>query len=125
MCTGDESKGYRPHQLHNFVRLCELLVARGVSAITLVTGSDEGTAADQRSGLTELQASLRARGAALEWRVDSTLHDRQLQCSNGWVLRLGRGIDWFKRAPGQFVLGAHDMDMRPCFACNIDVWRET
>jgi hypothetical protein len=114
----------RPHQLHNLVRFCELCVRRGVSSIAIVTGSDDDREAQTRA-LEELKSSLSTRKVVLSYSYDDVLHDRDLAVDNGWFIRLGRGLDIFKRCEGVYVIGSHDYDQRPCFACNIDVWRDS
>ena len=99
-------------------------MARKLTAITLVTASDDATAKDQLAALGDLQASLQRLGTVLTFSFDSTLHDRDVSFDNGWVVRLGRGLDYFKRTEGLYVVGSHDFSRRQCYACNIDVWQE-
>jgi hypothetical protein len=61
----------------------------------------------------------------LELAFDPSLHDRDVAFDNGWLLRLGRGLDYFKRVERAYSVGYHDFDLRPCMQCNIDVWQET
>jgi ATP-dependent Lon protease len=42
----------------------------------------------------------------------------------GWMVRLGRGLDLYKRMESQFAVGYHDMDLRPCYQSNIDIWQQ-
>eukprot|EP00042_Codosiga_hollandica_P032000 m.198211 g.198211 ORF g.198211 m.198211 type:complete len:245 (+) comp53783_c0_seq1:383-1117(+) len=115
----------RPHQIHNLVRFCELCLKRDVRQIKVITGADDGAAGqEQLERLAELKASLSLHSIAFSFSFDPTLHDRDVQFDNGWVVRLGRGLDYFKRVEGTFVLGFHDMDLRPCHAVNIDIWQE-
>ena len=110
--------------MHNLVRFCELCVRRGIVRISIVTASDETTAAEQRSTLNDIKTSLAKHGVQLEYSFDPARHDRDIALDNGWLIRLGRGLDYFKRAEPQFSIGSHDFDLRPCFQCNIDVWQD-
>lgn len=51
---------------------------------------------EQTQFLNELSASLDTRGASLIVEYNSNLHDRSVEFNNGWVVRLGRGLDYFK-----------------------------
>eukprot|EP00730_Choanoeca_flexa_P004525 TRINITY_DN11721_c0_g3_i5.p1 TRINITY_DN11721_c0_g3~~TRINITY_DN11721_c0_g3_i5.p1 ORF type:complete len:106 (+),score=14.37 TRINITY_DN11721_c0_g3_i5:527-844(+) len=71
----------------------------------------------------ELKASLQARGVAHHVRYDDSLHDRQVSCNNGYVIRMSRGLDMFQ-APaqdGRFFLGLHDYGLRACKSCTIEI----
>ena len=113
----------RPHQIHNLVRFCELCIHHQIKQIELVTGQDSPPG-DQAANLEELRKSLAAAGIAFSYTFDSALHDRDVSFSNGWIVRLGRGLDMYKRCEGSFVLGVHDMALRKTYATNVDVWFE-
>jgi hypothetical protein len=89
-----------------------------------VTGTDGHAAKEQQAGLNEIKASLATHGIDFIYSFDELLHDRDVQFDNGWLVRLGRGLDYFKKTEGQYVLGCHDYNMRPCYAVNIDVWQD-
>lgn len=40
--------------------------------------------------------------------------------NNGWLIKIGRGLDYFKRVD-QEQIGFVDMDFRPCLATTIDI----
>ncbi|CAL2036657.1 unnamed protein product [Caenorhabditis brenneri] len=107
------------HQLLNFVRFCELIVPLSVNllVITLKTGED---ARKNLSDFEELSKSLEKRGVTLEVDFSSTIHDREIIFDNGWVVKSGRGLDYFKPPEGKYVLGALDMNQRPCHETTID-----
>ncbi|ULU00347.1 hypothetical protein L3Y34_001087 [Caenorhabditis briggsae] len=107
------------HQLLNFVRFCELIVplSENLLVITLKTGND---AQKNENEFKELARSLEKRGVTLQVNYSGTLHDREIIFDNGWVVKSGRGLDYFKPAEGKYVLGALDMDQRPCHETTID-----
>ena len=106
------------------MRFCELCARRGLVSVTLATGQDDGDSKTQVQGLEEIKRSLASCGIVLSYSFDSSLHDRDVAFDNGWVVRLGRGLDYFKRLDGVFVLGAHDYNLRPCHPVNIDIWQD-
>ena len=45
--------------------------------------------------------------------------------SNGWVIKIGRGLDYFKAPEGKFVLGACDLELRPCLETIVDIFHQS
>ncbi|KAM6098088.1 MIT domain-containing protein 1 isoform 5-T5 [Theristicus caerulescens] len=88
------------HQLYNFLRFCEMLVKGPckVKIIHLLTSCDEGTGRSQQiSGLEEIQESLKNYGVTLDIAFSSSIHDREIRFNNGWMIKIGRGLDYFKK----------------------------
>ncbi len=54
--------------------------------------------------------------------VSAQLHDRIIRCSNGWRISVGRGLDIYQRPAGKYVLGACDLDLRPCLETDISMY---
>ena len=52
---------------------------------------------EQGKHLSELQESLTHHNITLSITYSTTLHDREIQFSNGWIVRIGRGLDYFQR----------------------------
>ncbi|CAI8046620.1 MIT domain-containing protein 1 [Geodia barretti] len=112
------------HQLHNFVRFCELAVrnCRRLKAICLITGREPQTESLQASSLKELEESLKDYSVVLTVEYSDTLHDREIRFSNGWIVRMGRGLDYFQKSKGQFTIGCNDFDLRPCHETTIEIY---
>ncbi|KAI3356378.1 hypothetical protein L3Q82_017604, partial [Scortum barcoo] len=87
------------HQLYNFLRFCEMLLKSSckVKKIHLLTTQDEADSRQQSSALTEVKESLAAQGVTLDLQYSSTIHDREIRFDNGWIIKIGRGLDYFKR----------------------------
>ncbi|KAM7055162.1 MIT domain-containing protein 1 isoform 2-T3 [Molossus nigricans] len=88
------------HQLYNLLRFCEMLIKRPckVKTIHLLTSLDEGNGKEQQiSGLREIKESLRNHGVLLELEYSSAIHDREIRFNNGWIIKIGRGLDYFKK----------------------------
>ncbi|XP_059486000.1 MIT domain-containing protein 1-like [Neocloeon triangulifer] len=109
------------HQCVNLLRLCELFVAKCVQLkeIRLVTSSSDE---EQAKKLSDISKSLKGRGISLDVKYSSTLHDRQIRMSSGWVVKIGRGLDYFKAPEGQMSLGYFDLDLRPCMHTSVDIF---
>ncbi|NWU56161.1 MITD1 protein, partial [Dromas ardeola] len=113
------------HQLYNFLRFCEMLVKGPckVKTIHLLTSYDEGSGRNQQiSGLEEIQQSLRNYGVTLNIAFSSSIHDREIRFNNGWMIKIGRGLDYFKKPQGRFSIGYCDFDLRPCHETTVDVF---
>ncbi|XP_038939769.1 MIT domain-containing protein 1 isoform X2 [Rattus norvegicus] len=76
----------------------------------------------QSSGLEEIKQSLRSHGVVLEINYSSSIHDREIRFNNGWMIKIGRGLDYFKKPQGRFSLGYCDLDLRPCHETTVDIF---
>ncbi|XP_063809432.1 MIT domain-containing protein 1 isoform X4 [Pseudophryne corroboree] len=87
------------HQLYNFLRFCEMLIRSPskVKKINLLTSRDDENGKDQQmSGLQEIKKSLLDYGVILDVTF-SSIHDREIRFNNGWMIKIGRGLDYFKK----------------------------
>ncbi|NXP89887.1 MITD1 protein, partial [Passerina amoena] len=110
--------------LYNFLRFCEMLVKGPckVKTIHLITSYDEGSGKSQQmSALEEIKQSLRNYGVTLNINFSSSIHDREIRFDNGWMIKIGRGLDYFKKPKGLFSIGYCDFDLRPCRETTVDV----
>ncbi|XP_020285259.1 MIT domain-containing protein 1-like [Pseudomyrmex gracilis] len=114
------------HQCQNMVRLCELLVQKcsSLSRISLLTTCDPEDSFNQLARLNELKDSLNSQNIDFNISFSETLHDRQITLSNGWIIKIGRGLSYFKAPQGKFVLGSCDLELRPCLETTVDVFHK-
>ncbi|KAJ3591900.1 hypothetical protein NHX12_007030 [Muraenolepis orangiensis] len=112
------------HQLYNFLRFCEMLLkaACQVKTIHLLTSQDEVESGQQTIALAEVKQSLQAQGVSLDLQYSSTIHDREIRFDNGWIIKIGRGLDYFKKPKGRFSLGYCDYDLRQCQETTVDIF---
>lgn len=113
------------HQIGNFVRFCEMIVKMGnVARINLITSYGENTQIQEvAEKLDELKQSLLELDVFLDIQLDENLHDRQITLNNGWVIKIGRGLDIYQKPEGYFEIGANDLNLRKCLQTNIDVFK--
>jgi len=113
------------HQVQNFVRFCEAVVKHAsVKRIKLVTSYDEGAPPDEvNERLDELRQSLLEMDVVLDIEVNPNLHDREIRIDNGWIIKIGRGLDFYQKPTSWFSVGAHDMSLRPCLETKVDIYR--
>lgn len=114
------------HQIQNFVRFCECVLKAGtVKKITLVTGYDDNTQlTDIAEKLEELKQSLLEMDVELEVKLNPNIHDREIRIDNGWIIKIGRGLDFYQKPGGWFEVGTNDLSLRKCLETKVDIFRE-
>lgn len=113
------------HQIQNFVRFCETVLKAGtVKKISLITGYDDRTQlADIAEKLDELKQSLLELDVELEVKLNPNIHDREIRLDNGWIIKIGRGLDFYQKPGGWFEVGANDLSLRKCLETKVDIFR--
>jgi len=99
-----------------------VLKCASLTEITLITSEEHQ---EQKLKLAEIANDLTSKKVKLIIRYSPTLHDRSITLSNGWIIRLGRGLDIYKAAPkGKLTLGQFNMDLRQCYETQIDIFHK-
>ena len=113
------------HQIQNLVRLCETVLKAGtVKKISLVTSYDDKTQlADIAEKVEELKQSLLELDVELDVKLNPNIHDREIRIDNGWVIKIGRGLDFYQKPTSWFEVGAHDLSLRKCLETKVDIFR--
>lgn len=113
------------HQVQNFVRLCETVVKLpSVKKVRLVTAHDENTnIAEVQERLEQVKQSLLEADVVLEVELNPNLHDREIRIDNGWVVKIGRGLDFYQKPDNWFAIGANDLSLRKCLETKVDIFR--
>lgn len=113
------------HQVQNFVRLCETFVKHGgIKKVTLITSFDDITPlADMQSRLDDLKQSLLEADIILDVQLNPNLHDREIRLDNGWVVKIGRGLDFYQKPNSYFEVGALDLNLRKCLETKVDIYK--
>ncbi|XP_057237469.1 MIT domain-containing protein 1 isoform X3 [Malurus melanocephalus] len=79
-----------------------------------------GGRSQQMNSLGEIKQSLSNHGITLNIDFSSSIHDREIRFNNGWIIKIGRGLDYFKKPQGHFSIGYCDFDLRPCHETTVD-----
>jgi len=113
------------HQIQNFVRFCECVLKAGtVKKIELITGYDDNTQlADIAEKLEELKQSILEMDVELEVKLNPNMHDREIRLDNGWVIKIGRGLDFYQKPGGWFEVGISDLSLRKCLETKVDIFK--
>jgi len=110
------------------VRFCETVVklAPTVRRLHLITGHDDKTdLAAVSEKLEELKQSLLEADVALDIELKDKLHDREVRIDNGWIIKIGRGLDFYQRPESWFAVGANDLSLRKCLETKVDIFKAT
>ena len=113
------------HQIQNFVRFCETCIKSGtVKTINLVSSyNDKTELADMSEKLEDLKQSLLESDVILNIKLNPNMHDREIRLDNGWVIKIGRGLDFYQRPGSWFEVGANDLSLRKCLETKVDIFR--
>ena len=76
-----------------------------------------------RDSLEELKQSLLVIDIELDVKINDKMHDREVRIDNGWVLKIGRGLDFYQRPESWFGVGANDLSLRPCLETKVDIYK--
>ncbi len=115
------------HQIQNFIRLCETIVKYStIRKIVLVTSFDDKTnISEMRDSLDELKQSLLEIDIVLDIKIDQNMHDREIRLDNGWIIKIGRGLNFFQKPNSWFELGVNDLSLRKCLETKVDIFKKT
>ncbi|KAL3315490.1 MIT domain-containing protein 1 [Cichlidogyrus casuarinus] len=121
------------HQIENFCHFCEVVLASqsSVSSISLITTKDaqannSNPKHDQVQKFHILKNDLATQNVNFKWEFDASLHDREIRFDNGWIVKIGRGLDYVRSTGHHFCgLGVHDYDYRPCSSTTVDIFHQS
>ena len=113
------------HQIQNFLRFCETILKVGtVKKISLITGYDDKTElAEIAERMEQIKQSLLEQDVELEVKLNPNMHDREIRLDNGWVIKIGRGLDFYQKPGGWFEVGVYDLGLRKCLETKVDIFR--
>ncbi|QQP38842.1 MIT domain-containing protein 1 [Caligus rogercresseyi] len=94
-----------------------------LESIQLITRMYNDDTELQKSRFMEIKASLAQRGIEFYFVFSNTLHDREFYFDNGWLIKIGRGLDFYQSTQGQFQIGGMDLSMRPCMETTVDIFQ--
>jgi ATP-dependent Lon protease len=112
-----------PYQLRNLMELAQLLALQKTDGdeveLHLVTFNEEPYLETSRTAFQEICDSLASSGIRFSFAFDGTLHDRAIECDNGWKIVLGRGLDIYQKTNGRFDMAEFMQQKRLCKACEV------
>jgi hypothetical protein len=112
------------YQIMNLVMFCELAVTncRNLKCVKVTTNKDSSHNSSQLHGLEQLKDNLsKSHNICLYIDLVNDLHDRQVLLSNGYIIKIGRGMNYFKPNSNKYSLGAFNYNFRECRETNVDI----
>ncbi|XP_055376903.1 MIT domain-containing protein 1-like [Condylostylus longicornis] len=115
------------YQFQNLIIFLELCVkkCRNLKYVKLTTKTDPKPMSDQKKNLEAIQNSLLSKGITLAIEFSETLHDREIILNTGFIIKIGRGLHYFKAPNPKYSLGLCDFDFRECFETTADIFKCT
>lgn len=96
-----------------------------IRRIALCTSYDEQTNMKELSDrLNDVKQSLLELDIELDIQISQYLHDREIRVDNGWIIKIGRGLDFYQRPDSFFSVGVYDQTFRKCLETKIDIYRK-
>jgi ATP-dependent Lon protease len=114
------------HQIQNFVRFCEAVIKlSAIRKINLITSYDDKiNVSEMRDLLDEVKQSLLEIDVELDIKLKPELHDREIRIDNGWVIKIGRGLDFYQKPNSWFEIGVNDLSLRKCLETKVDIFKD-
>lgn len=60
----------------------------------------------------------------LDIDLNPNMHDREIRIDNGWIIKIGRGLDYYQKPISWFSIGANDLNLRPCLETKVDIFQK-
>jgi ATP-dependent Lon protease len=73
--------------------------------------------------LKDLQQSVLEVDVVLGFDFKPTIHDREIRIDNGWIIKIGRGLDFYQKPDSWYSIGANDLSLRKCLETKVDIFR--
>uniref|UniRef100_A0A915BZ83 MITD1 C-terminal phospholipase D-like domain-containing protein n=1 Tax=Parascaris univalens TaxID=6257 RepID=A0A915BZ83_PARUN len=80
-------------QAANFVVFCEVVMSNAPNLQKIILRTQNDPSVDHRALFSHLRSALFQNGIRLEIQRSETIHDREIRFDNGWIYRIGRGLD--------------------------------
>ena len=112
------------YQLCNLLIFCELAVSkcRNLKCIKLTTNKDPSPNSEQTKHINSITESMAKHNVVLYTDYTTNLHDRQVLLSNGYIIKIGRGLNYFKPLSAKLSLGTYNFNFRECRETNVDIF---
>lgn len=112
------------YQVCNLLIFCELALTkcRNLKCIKVTTNKDASPNSEQVKNITSIADSLMKHNVFLYVDYVNNLHDRQILLSNGYIIKIGRGLNYFKPLVNKLSLGAYNYNFRECRETNVDIF---
>ncbi len=73
--------------------------------------------------LEYLKQSLFDMDVFLDIELNPNLHDREIRFDNGWIIKIGRGLDFYQKPNNWYEVGSYNFSLRKCLETKIDIFK--
>ncbi|XP_039486109.1 MIT domain-containing protein 1 [Drosophila santomea] len=117
------------YQYQNLVRFLELAATNcpNLKYFRLITKEyqDAKNPDQQSTNLGQIKADLDRRNVAVSIKYEDSLHDRKIYLSNGFIIKIGRGLHFYKASNPMYSIGLVNYKFRKCLQTDVDIWRNS
>jgi hypothetical protein len=112
------------YQVQLLINLIETVVKlNSVTSISIITSFDDELQKEENTiNFNRIKNDLFNNGITFTYLFRNTIHDREIKISNGWIIKIGRGLDLYYKPDNWFSLGASDLDFRTCKETIVDIF---
>lgn len=111
-----------PHQFRNLLEFCSVLIQNKKKEeeidLHVISWNELEYTPVSIDNFDEISESLRDSGINFTYEFQD-LHDRSIVASNGWKIKLGRGLDIFEKPAFRFDISDVMQEQRQCRNCEI------
>ncbi|XP_068148556.1 MIT domain-containing protein 1 [Drosophila tropicalis] len=112
------------YQYQNLVRFLELTAVKckNMKYFRLVTKEDTKNLDQQKTNIGQIKADLERRNITCSVKYEESLHDRRIYLSNGFIIKIGRGLHFYKPSNPLYSIGLVNYKFRKCLQTDVDIW---
>ena len=113
------------YQYENLLQFCKLVIKIGsIRKLHIITKNDSTNKTfPVKEKFLELTRSFQDHNIELTYKFSQAVHDREINCDNGWIIKIGRGLHIYQ-TPKDDELSKYDSYFRPCHLTKVDIYRE-
>ncbi len=67
-----------------------------------------------------IRSNLSSQHLFFTYEFDQNIHDRYIEIDDKWIIKLGRGLDFFQKPKNFYDVGEFDQTKRECKATEIE-----
>ena len=107
------------------IRFCEAILKQPtIKKIKLITSyGDHSNVQELEERMQDIKQSLLDFDVELDIKVSENIHDREIRIDNGWIVKIGRGLDFFQKPETWFSVGMNDLSLRKCLETKVDIYK--
>lgn len=117
------------YQYQNLIRFLELAATNcpNLKYFRLITKEykDAKNPDQQETNLGQIKGDLERRNVTVYIKYEDSLHDRKIYLSNGYIIKIGRGLHFYKPANPMYSIGLVNYKFRKCLQTDVDIWRNS